>query len=226
MAASAVRARARPELRRHAKHHHASAPGRIRKRKVEGLSSRLPRRQLPAPGPATICWVWIPPGTPHAFTVTSGPARALNFYTPGGFDDQFSYLATPATQKTLPPDDLPSVDPGQKETYLNRLRVRPSGRRFGLCQSPDPHKEGPHEHHRSRTQRHHPRRQPHELVVELGGKSGQIVMQPGRCDLVDPCGADGLGRRGPTALGRGGSVRAGPPTALYGLGPGRNASHW
>jgi quercetin dioxygenase-like cupin family protein len=41
--------------------------------------------------------VWIPPGTPHAFTVTSGPARALNFYTPGGFDDQFAYLATPAT---------------------------------------------------------------------------------------------------------------------------------
>jgi quercetin dioxygenase-like cupin family protein len=64
--------------------------------------------------------VWIPPGTPHAFTVTSGPCRALNFYAPGGFDDHFPFLATPATQKTLPPDNLPPVDPGQKQTYLNR----------------------------------------------------------------------------------------------------------
>jgi hypothetical protein len=32
------------------------------------------------------------------------------------------YLATRATQKTLRPEDLPSVDPGQEETYLNRLR--------------------------------------------------------------------------------------------------------
>jgi quercetin dioxygenase-like cupin family protein len=66
--------------------------------------------------------VWIPPGTPHAFTVTLGPARALNFYTPGGFDDQFAYLATPATHKTLPPDDLPARNPDQKDTYLNRIR--------------------------------------------------------------------------------------------------------
>jgi hypothetical protein len=54
--------------------------------------------------------------------VTSEQARALNFYTPGGFDDQFTYLATPAKQKTLPPDNLPAVDPSQKEAYLNRLR--------------------------------------------------------------------------------------------------------
>ena len=54
--------------------------------------------------------------------MTSGPARALNFYTPGGFDDQFPYLATPATEKALPPEDLPAVDSHQKESYLNRLR--------------------------------------------------------------------------------------------------------
>ncbi len=66
--------------------------------------------------------IWIPPATPHAFTVTSEQARALNFYTPGGFDDQFTYLATPATEKTLPPQDLPAADPGQKDAYLNRLR--------------------------------------------------------------------------------------------------------
>jgi quercetin dioxygenase-like cupin family protein len=65
--------------------------------------------------------VWIPPGTPHAFKVTSGPCRALNFYTPGGFDDHFFYLATPATEKTLPPDNLPPVDAGQQQTYLNRI---------------------------------------------------------------------------------------------------------
>jgi quercetin dioxygenase-like cupin family protein len=66
--------------------------------------------------------IWIPPATPHAFTVTSEQARALNFYTPGGFDDQFTYLATPATEKTLPPEDLPAADPGQKDAYLRRLR--------------------------------------------------------------------------------------------------------
>ncbi len=66
--------------------------------------------------------IWIPPATPHAFKVTSEQARALNFYTPGGFDDQFTYLATPAKKKTLPPEDLPAADPGQKDAYLNRLR--------------------------------------------------------------------------------------------------------
>ena len=76
------------------------------------------QQTIAGPGAA----VWIPPGTAHAFTVTSGPARALNFYTPGGFDDQFSYLATPATEKTLPPQDLPPVDPGEKQSYLDRIR--------------------------------------------------------------------------------------------------------
>jgi hypothetical protein len=31
------------------------------------------------------------------------------------------YLATPATEKTLPPDGLPPVDPGKKQAYLNRI---------------------------------------------------------------------------------------------------------
>lgn len=66
--------------------------------------------------------VWIPPGTPHAFKVTSGPARALNFYTPGGFDDQFPYLATPATEKTLPPEDLAPISAGKRDEYLSRIR--------------------------------------------------------------------------------------------------------
>lgn len=67
--------------------------------------------------------VWIPPGTPHAFTVTSETCRALNFYTPGGFDDQFSFLAAPARTKTLPPGDA-QTEPDRETTqaYLERLR--------------------------------------------------------------------------------------------------------
>jgi quercetin dioxygenase-like cupin family protein len=79
-----------------------------------------PDDQQVVAGPAGA--IWIPPATPHAFKVTSEQARALNFYTPGGFDDQFSYLGVPAKQKTLPPEDLPAVDPAQKDAYLNRLR--------------------------------------------------------------------------------------------------------
>lgn len=51
------------------------------------------REVVAGPGAA----VWIPPGTPHAFKVTSAPARALNFYTPGGFDDQ-----SPTSRRPLP----------------------------------------------------------------------------------------------------------------------------
>ena len=67
--------------------------------------------------------VWIPPGTPHSFKVTSETARALNFYTPGGFDDQFPFLATPAAEKTLPPaDGAGPPDAEQREAYVDRLR--------------------------------------------------------------------------------------------------------
>jgi hypothetical protein len=31
-------------------------------------------------------------------------------------------LATPATEKALPPEDLPPVDSSQRDNYLNRLR--------------------------------------------------------------------------------------------------------
>lgn len=67
--------------------------------------------------------VWIPPGTPHSFKVTSPHARALNFYTPGGFDDRFKYLAKPAAERTLPPPDLnEEVDEGTQKAFLSRLR--------------------------------------------------------------------------------------------------------
>lgn len=73
--------------------------------------------------------VWIPRGTAHACTVKSEVTRALNFYTPGGFDDNTAYLATPAkTAKTLPPADSGdvdpqdfAVDPAKQEAYLARI---------------------------------------------------------------------------------------------------------
>lgn len=72
--------------------------------------------------------VWIPRGTMHAFQVKSETARALNFYTPGGFDESISYLATPATARTLPPADsgegdtsgFPN-DPDKRQAYLERI---------------------------------------------------------------------------------------------------------
>ncbi len=79
-----------------------------------------PEGETIAAGPGA--GVWIPPGAPHSFKVTSGPARALNFYTPGGFDDQFSYLATPATQKTLPPEHLAPINSSARDEYLARIR--------------------------------------------------------------------------------------------------------
>jgi quercetin dioxygenase-like cupin family protein len=47
--------------------------------------------------------VWIPPNTPHSFTIRSSEARVLDLYTPGGFDDRLAFLATHARTRTLPP---------------------------------------------------------------------------------------------------------------------------
>jgi quercetin dioxygenase-like cupin family protein len=72
--------------------------------------------------------VWIPRGTRHAFEVKSETARALNFYTPGGFDESISMLATAATAKTLPPVDSGESDPrgfqtdnAKEDAYLQRI---------------------------------------------------------------------------------------------------------
>ena len=67
--------------------------------------------------------LWVPPGTPHGFTVTSKTARVLNFYTPGGFDDHLPYTATPATERTLPPDGFQDAhDPVAEDEYRDRIR--------------------------------------------------------------------------------------------------------
>ncbi len=67
--------------------------------------------------------VWIPPGTPHSFRITSETARALNIYVPGGFDDNISSLETPATARTLPPPEaMKPPTPEQEQTFDARLR--------------------------------------------------------------------------------------------------------
>jgi quercetin dioxygenase-like cupin family protein len=70
--------------------------------------------------------VWVPRGTTHAFTVASDTVRALNFYTPGGWDDHLAFLAVPATEKTLPPAgvgaDPRQVDPDKAQAFLDRIR--------------------------------------------------------------------------------------------------------
>ncbi len=49
----------------------------------------------------------IPKGTPHYFKVTSHePCRALNMYTPGGFEKGIIRNAQVATDLTLPPKGL------------------------------------------------------------------------------------------------------------------------
>ena len=72
--------------------------------------------------------VWIPRGTRHTFEVKSETSRALNFYTPGGFDESISLLGTPATERTLPPAESGEqdprgfhTDPDRNEAYLARI---------------------------------------------------------------------------------------------------------
>jgi hypothetical protein len=54
--------------------------------------------------------------------------RALNFYTPGGFDESISMLASPAAAKTLPPHDSGEDDPrgfqtepAKEDAYRQRI---------------------------------------------------------------------------------------------------------
>ncbi|MCO8244131.1 quercetin 2,3-dioxygenase [Haladaptatus sp. AB643] len=67
--------------------------------------------------------VWIPPNTPHAFRIESPSARALNMYTPGGFDDNIRMLGTPATERRLPPPDaVREADSEREEEFRQRIR--------------------------------------------------------------------------------------------------------
>ena len=47
--------------------------------------------------------LWIPRGTVHRFKVTSPVCRALNGYTPAGFEQVIIGLAKPTVRRELPP---------------------------------------------------------------------------------------------------------------------------
>lgn len=65
--------------------------------------------------------VSIPAGTVHAFAVSSGTARVLNIYTPGGFTEQISYLGTPTPHIRLPrPEEQTPVSAERWNAYLTR----------------------------------------------------------------------------------------------------------
>jgi quercetin dioxygenase-like cupin family protein len=70
--------------------------------------------------------LWIPRNTTHAFKVTSDTVRALNFYTPGGWDTGLAFLAQPASARTLPPPGGDSTgrqfDSDRGQEYLTRVR--------------------------------------------------------------------------------------------------------
>ena len=64
--------------------------------------------------------VSIPAGTVHGFAVASETSRVLNLYTPGGFTEQISWLATPTTELRLPTKDEQQAPPdGRHEAYLD-----------------------------------------------------------------------------------------------------------
>lgn len=65
--------------------------------------------------------VSIPAYTVHGFAVASETARVLNFYTPGGFTEQISFLGTPATELRLPREGEQNRVAGDQWTaYLSR----------------------------------------------------------------------------------------------------------
>lgn len=76
----------------------------------------------------TGAFVWIPRGTPHAFRVRTETARALNFYTPGGFDEQTSMLFPKAPGRVMPPPGASGGvrgrpgDAGPMRAFVDRTR--------------------------------------------------------------------------------------------------------
>jgi uncharacterized cupin superfamily protein len=69
--------------------------------------------------------VWIPRGTMRDFKVRSETARALDFYTPGGFDKSISHLATTASARN-------AAARRQRRGQPERLPERPGEAASGL----------------------------------------------------------------------------------------------
>lgn len=91
---------------------------------VVGFDEEIVRAE---PGSA----VWIPKSTWHRFRVVSDePAKFLNYYTPGGFDDHIKYFGVQATAQTLPEIGSEGAEldiahdvagPEARETYRQRI---------------------------------------------------------------------------------------------------------
>lgn len=66
--------------------------------------------------------IWIPPA--HCTPSTSLPAsRVLNLSLPGGFDDRLAFFATPAAERTLPPEGFEDhQDAASGQAYQHRIR--------------------------------------------------------------------------------------------------------
>ena len=67
-------------------------------------------------GPGTL--VWVPPGVPHAFKVTSASARALVIITPGGFEQMFADGGVSTSESSEPP--VHQYDPDAAKALAER----------------------------------------------------------------------------------------------------------
>ena len=74
--------------------------------------------------------VWIPRRTVHSFVVVSESSRALNFYTPGGWDDHLAFLALPAPEgRGMPDRVLPEPSAEEQAAFARRAQELNTQRR-------------------------------------------------------------------------------------------------
>jgi mannose-6-phosphate isomerase-like protein (cupin superfamily) len=115
----------------------AGPPAHVHERQAEGFYILSGELELVVGGDEEVvraepgCAVWVPKSTRHAFRVVSEePARLLNFYTPGGFDDHLPFYGVQATAQSLPPEGLggseldrerQATSQERREAYLQRL---------------------------------------------------------------------------------------------------------
>ena len=93
---------------------------------LEGEAEFFLGDRLEKAGPGAL--VFIPRGAIHAFRVTGDkPCRALNLYTPAGFEQTLPAFAQPAGSLTLPPPAwrAPSIPDEQRRALFADLGMRP-----------------------------------------------------------------------------------------------------
>jgi mannose-6-phosphate isomerase-like protein (cupin superfamily) len=95
--------------------------------------------------------LWVPPGTPHGFTISSDTARVLNFYSPGGFDDRLPYTAAPRSSARCHPkaSRTPTSPPTNRHTatasatYTRKRRSAIRSPNQPRSKPPDRHQPAP-----------------------------------------------------------------------------------